>query len=313
MAKSPAKRGANSTLTHRWAAWLFRPKPLCLVAAGLLALISWPYLATRLPDLAGEPEYAVTAENIQVSELPEWVPANLVQQALKQAGLPARMSLLDKGLIGQIAAAFSLHPWVEAVERVEKHHPAGVSVTLRYRRPVAMVEVRDGLYPIDENAVLLPPRDFRQSDASKYPIVSGVQSVPAGGVGQPWGDTVVTGAARVASLLTRSDASGKPYWQALALNRIDAPARLSADDRLDDLIFRLRTRGGSRIIWGRAPGTGHPGEVTAEKKIRRLQDYLANFGRYETAHGPSELDIRHWHEISHRALATSPPDDSARN
>ena len=306
------KRVKDESSLHRFADELFRPTRLCLMALLLLGLISWPYLRTKIPRLSDQPQYSITVDNIVISEPPEWVPADIAHQAHNRARLPERMSLLDKGLVPQIADAFKLHPWVKSVIRVEKHQPARVTVTLEYRKPVALVEVQGGLYAIDADGVLLPPRDFRQEDLKLYPIVTRVSSVPAGGAGEPWGDPVVLGAARIAEILVGRNPQGTEFWNALNVNRIETPNRIAANDSLDDLIYRLRTPGGSLIIWGRAPGTGHPGEVTADKKIRRLEEYLADYGGYETAHGPSELDIRHWHEISHRALATRPDDNPSR-
>ncbi len=305
-------RNSEDSPFHNFADELFRPRRLCLIALVLMVLVSWPYLRRNMPTLAEQPLYAITARNIHVSDPPEWVPEDIVLQIHNKAGLPDEMSLLDKGLVKQISDAFTVHPWVKSVERVEKHQPPGVTVTLKYRRPVALVEVQGGLYPIDADGVLLPPRDFRQSDVQKYPIISRVSSVPAGSAGHAWGDPVVLGAARLAEILIKKNEEGTPFWNALNVARIETPNRISADDSLDDLIYRLRTPGGSQIVWGRAPGTGHPGEVTADKKIRRLETYLADYGGYETAHGPSELDIRHWHEISHRSLATRPGEERTR-
>lgn len=306
------RKKPSSSFFQRAVEASFRPRRLCVIAAILTALISLPYLRAWLPDLREQPEYVVSVSNIHINEPPPWVPQDIARQAFDRAGLPSRMSLLDAGLVRQIADAFLVHPWVKSVQRVEKHHPAGVRVLLTYREPVAMVEVSDGLYPIDADGVLLPPRDFREPDVYRYPIVTRIGSTPAGEIGQPWGDPVVLGAARLAEILAQKDEAGKPFWTALGINRIESPSRITAEDSLEDFIYRLHTPGGSRIIWGRAPGTGHPGEVTADKKIRRLQEYLADYGGYETAHGPSELDIRHWHEISHRALAKTPGNDGQR-
>ncbi len=306
------KSQSNESALHRLADHLFHPKRLAFVALALLGLLSIPFLLRAVPNLRDQPQYTVTVRNIHITPPPEWVPEDIAQQVYNRAGLPTEMSLLDKGLVQQVSEAFESHPWVKSVERVEKQQPASVTVKLTYRKPVAMVEVRDGLYPIDSDGVLLPPRDFRQADAFRYPIVGDVTSIPSGSAGQEWGDPVVLGAARLAEILIKKNPKGVAYWTALGIKRIESPTRIASHDSLDDLLYRLRTPGGSQIIWGRAPGTGHPGEVTADKKIRRLETYLADYGGYETAHGPSELDIRHWHEISHRAIAAEPGDVRSR-
>ena len=70
----------------------------------------------------------------------------------------------------------------------------------------------------------------------------------------------------------------------------------------------LRTTGGSRIIWGRAPGSDRPGELSAEQKIGRMEEYLARKGGFTDPQGPLEIDIRHWKEITARPLG----DDGTR-
>ena len=57
-----------------------------------------------------------------------------------------------------------------------------------------------------------------------------------------------------------------------------------------------------KVVWGRAPGSGHPGELTAVQKIGRLRKYLDEFGGYAQPRGPYEIDIRHWQEITRRPL-----------
>ena len=71
-----------------------------------------------------------------------------------------------------------------------------------------------------------------------------------------------------------------------------------------DILLELTGIGGSRIVWGRAPGSDHPGELEPTQKIRRLEKYLADYGDYGQPHGPYEIDIRHWQEITRRPLAT---------
>ena len=306
------KKANSESGLHKFADYMCHPKRLCLVALALMAIISAPFLARYIPNLHEQPEYAVTVKDIHVTPPPEWVPQDIAQQVYSSAGLPDEMSLLDDGLVQQVAEAYRSHPWIKSVQQVKKQQPASVLVSVTYRKPVALVEVREGLYPIDADGVLLPPRDFRREDVYKYPIVSRIGTIPAGSAGHEWGDPVVLGAARLAEILTTKNDKGEAYWNALSVQRIESPVRIAANDSLNDLIYRLRTKGGSEIIWGRAPGTGHPGEVTADKKIRRLETYLADYGGYETAHGPSELDIRHWHEISHRAIATKPERNGRR-
>jgi hypothetical protein len=62
------------------------------------------------------------------------------------------------------------------------------------------------------------------------------------------------------------------------------------------------SKGGSHIIWGHAPGTGHPGELSTKQKIGRLDEYVKRFGGFDRPHGPYRIDIRHWRDISRTPL-----------
>jgi hypothetical protein len=70
-----------------------------------------------------------------------------------------------------------------------------------------------------------------------------------------------------------------------------------------DIVLQLQAKGGSTIIWGRAPGTDHPGELTSAQKVARLDKYVTEFGSFSRPSGPYEIDIRHWQEITRRPAA----------
>ncbi|HEX6987406.1 MAG TPA: hypothetical protein VF170_18655, partial [Planctomycetaceae bacterium] len=213
-------------------------------------------------------------------------------------GLEAEFVVLDPALLPRLAEAFAKEPWVKRVVRLRKGLPAHVEVELEYRRPVAMIDVKQGVYPVDEEGVLLPPEDFSPAEGRRYPLVTGVRSLPAGPPGTPWGDATVLGAAKIAAAVG-------PSWDELDLAAIHVPPVATATPDLDDLTFELHARGGSKVIWGRPPGTGHPGELTADQKLGRLKRYVADFGPLD-APGPAfEIDIRPWQEITRRPLSAA--------
>lgn len=271
---------------------------MTLVTAALvvLAALFFPRLKGLLPDLSGRSEYRLTAAQIEINAPPHWVPHDLTAQVLAQAGLPSELSLLDDRLVADIAEAFGLSPWVEEVVSVRKSFPAKVLVVLQYRRPVAMVEVKRGQYPVDGQGVLLPPQDFSAAEAHEYPTISGVVSTPQGPAGTAWGDEVVEDAARLAAELG-------PSWKKLRLTAIVCPRTTESHTRIDAGVFVLTAQGGSRIIWGHAPGTDHPGELSTEQKVGRLENYVSRFGGFDRPHGPYQIDIRHWRDISRTPLS----------
>ncbi len=226
------------------------------------------------------------------------MPRDFVQQVLERGQLTSSMSLLDDQLVEKIAGAFRAHPWVDEVVAVRKAKPARIDVELRYRTPTAVVQMKQGLYPVDAAAVLLPPGDFTAAEAAKFPLIANVASPPQGPAGAQWGDVGVQGAARLAKVLG-------PDWNQLQLTAISVPRQQNAHTTIDELIFELITTGGSRIVWGRAPETGSPGELSAEQKVNRLKDYLTRFGSFDQPHGPYEIDIRHWQDMSRRPLSSA--------
>lgn len=277
---------------------IFQPKFLLFVALAGAAFVIGPSLLRFMPDLSQRDEYRLATSQIQIPDPPRWVPVTLLDQIIEGGGLPAEVSVLDKGLAGQIAEAFRKHPWVQGEVTVRISVPARIEVAFEYRRPVAMVEIHDGFYAVDDAGVLLPPRDFPASDVEAYPKIVGMSTTPLAGVGSPWGDARVIGASRIAVALT-------PWWRDWNLASIVVPGRQTARQTYDDLEFVVTTRGGSRIIWGRPPGNDHPLEIADDEKIKRLKKFLALSQKGETLTEPWEVNINHLMEITYRPLPES--------
>ena len=292
--KTPPSRSGAAAVTQ----FLFRPPVLIVIACAVASTFVVPLVRESLPDLKERPEYVVRMCDVEIPTPPSWVPRNFVEQVVERAGLPETACILDPELTHNVAEAFRLHPWTADVISVRKRYPAGMTVDLTYRVPVAVVRVKRGMYPVDGHGVLLPPDDFSAAIAQKYPLIENASSTPQGAAGTEWGDPAVHGAARLAATLG-------PYWQPFGLKAIRIPLRTKSNAGLDDLTFKLITGGGTHIIWGRAPGIDYPGELSADLKIGRLEKYLADFGDFDEPLGPYEIDIRHWQEISRRPLAAS--------
>ncbi len=275
---------------------VFQPGNLMLlaIAAGIAVLAPW--FVQQLPDLSTRPEYRLAFSEIQLSPPPSGnVPADLLRQVQRQCDFPDEVSILNPQLAKRIGQAVHQQPWIAKVREVRLSFPPQAIVVVEYRRPAALVSLSAGLYPIDADGVLLPPSDFSSADQQRFPLIRNVRSVPSGPAGVSWGDPTVLAAARLADVL-RSE------WADLQLAAIVAPRPTAAEIDPADIRFELATSGGSKIVWGRAPGSGHPGELTAAQKIGRLRKYLDEFGRYDRPRGPYEIDIRHWQEISRRPL-----------
>ena len=295
------KREKQAAMTHEigeppQGPSFFRPWLLVCVVSGIACIVFGPRLFRSLPDISQRPEYRLATREIHLTTTPPyWVPAGFVDQVIAKAGLPETVSLVDEQLTKVIGAAFRLHPWVEKVVRVTKALPAQVDVELVYRAPVAMIQGKQGVYPIDAQGILLPPGDFSTADALRYPLIVNVNSLPQGQPGEIWGDAVAEGAAQLAAVLT-------PRWKEFKLASIECPSRTQAESSVDGGVYYLYTTGGSKITWGRAPGAVHPGELSAEIKIGRMEDLVTRFGGFDQPNGPYRIDIRPWQEITVKPL-----------
>jgi len=160
--------------------------------------------------LLGSPEYHLKPERFHLSEHPPWIPKTLVHEILTTAKFRPNESVLDVGLSKKIAAAFAANPWIQKVQKVQIKYPGEVYVDLDYRSPVCLVELPggNGFYPVDANGILLPTDYFTQGTKEEndermnaFLFVEGAPSNPIGAPGDPWGDSAVEKAAKIAAQL----------------------------------------------------------------------------------------------------------------
>lgn len=285
---TPRKKGKPAARLGKLISFLRGPaRPFVLVgllAAGLLGGWYAAWLQVRGPVLSSD-QYVVGPQDVRITPLPEWIHRDIRFEVFRNASLDRPLSIMDEDLTERIANAFSLHAWVAKVVRVSKQHPAQVNVELIYRRPVCMVEVQGNLLPVDVYGVLLPngPDDFSAVEKSRYPRLIGIDGVPVGMTGECWGDARVVGGAEIAAALG-------DVWKELDLWKI-IPSDPAASGAAGEHTYRLLTRGGTQILWGRAPGADAPGELPAAEKVARLRTYAAEHGTLEGGGPAKELDI----------------------
>jgi hypothetical protein len=224
---------------------------LVFVLAVGLAGVGWYF---TYGFIAAKPEYRLDAERVNVPPLPEWIPPAFVKDVLSSAGLDKPGLLLDKTLVQKLTDAFAAYPWVEGVRRVELRYPSGTVVDVEYRKPVAFVEVpKQGLYPVDKHGILLPTdyfarlgkpvKDGTGSTAAAVNMVTslGIQTVPLGTAGTPWGDPLVQDAAQLAGII--GDDAVKLKITQIIPTAQQTPAGIQ-------VICTLKTLGKTEIIWG---------------------------------------------------------------
>lgn len=269
---------------------LFLPRLKVLVALTVVALLGWGMHGIwqhYAPQISQRGNYLLSDERITISALPEWILGDVRSEAVRNAGLVGRLSVLDDAFAQVVEDAFELHPWVESVDQITKRYPAGVHVEITYRRPVAVVELVAQnvvqLVPIDRFGVHLPAADVPNIRKRYLPRIGGIVERPP--VGQPWSDARVLGAAELADQLS-------PQWESLHLVDILPSARPEIREQSRYFVFNLITRGGTKVVWGAAPSTAPPSEDGFAAKLDRLRSCAEKFGPLDSVRGPAVVDVR---------------------
>lgn len=232
---------------------------LAAVAVAALAVCAGWLLWSRYGERTRADRAAILLpEDVELLGVGDWVQIDLRDEALRDASLDRGLPLDDPELARRLARAFDIHPWVREVVRVSLRHPAGATVEVRCREPVAMVGVPGGLVSVDAEGVVLPSDGFTAEAAARYPKVRGITSSPRGAAGFPWGDPLVEEAAALAAVIG-------PEWRPLGL--VECRPAAGVDPRAWELVGD----GDVVIRFGSAPGHEQPGEPTAAMKIARLR------------------------------------------
>jgi hypothetical protein len=242
------------------AAWV------CLALIGA-AVWSWSHWHE---EIAPDARWRLTPERVSIPPSPDWLDGD-IKRTVFQSGELADISLRDTDALQRVIGAFAVQPWVESIVRGEKV-PQGIRLDVRYRRPVAVVEVGAmDLLPVDAAGVALDGRDLSAAFARDCWRISLVQPM-AGPIalGRPSSDVRVRQAAAIAAFWIRSHA-GLGWFRVVCLS--DATVHDA-----DPICFELWNRDNARVLWGSAPGWELPGEGSAEQKRQVLIDYVGRHG-----------------------------------
>lgn len=283
----PAPAPASKPITRI----LWRPKlwgALALIfGVGAAGNLAWKHY---LPAIARHPQYQITAAHVRVTAPPPWIRADVKSEVLRDSSLIGKLSVIDdrEQLQKRVRDAFTFHPWVESVGTIRIDLPASLDVELQYRRPIAAVETVDhatvSYLPIDPHGVRLPETDFTDYERRSLPRISGVTGVPS--VGDRWADERVLNAAELAAKLS-------DVWGQLRLVEIVPSMHAHVRGDASFFAFEIMTSGGTRIVWGAAPGREQDAaESPFEAKRKRLLEYAASHGQLDSIDGPASVDVR---------------------
>jgi hypothetical protein len=200
------------------------------------------------------PGYVMTSECLKLVKGPSWMTPEVLAElevVRLDPDLPKRFSLLDAEVGPRLAAAYERSPWVAQVERIVKHDPRvdpsrpPLEVFLKFRRPIAFVQIPDGFYLADDQGVRLPGlyREPRLG-ATRLIVITGAPAY-APDPGQAWTDPSLLAAVKVAAAV-------EPRRETFRLASIDVSNFGGRHDPRDTEIA-LYTTNDTRIKWGKAP------------------------------------------------------------
>jgi hypothetical protein len=262
----------------RWQWWVV----LLLIA---ILVVGSAYAVFRHRDAVGHG--TVAFGEIVHTSLPAHVPSSFLNEVQASAAIGAAIELSDEESLRKIRIAFEMHPWVRRVESFDVSTPGRLRVQLQFRTPVAMVQIDRAMMYIDAEGVRLPTPVPAETLLGLLRI-DGTISSPQGEPGQRWGAKAVESAAQVAGLVAGDQAS-------LQLVAVEV------DLKSLEPVLRLRTAGGTRVIWQTLPDADN--SVTAEEKLARLRGYRERNGSLDApVGGPYLLDVRPPNEIIRQKL-----------
>ncbi len=215
----------------------------------------------------GEKQYIATKRNLILLDPPPWISPSFIDEVTEDyPGGFYGVNITDKEQIKTLFSALMHHPWVKRVESLEVSHPARILIRLTFREPIALVEVskkqadlygnqdKDGFYSIDSEGTLLPS-DYldtclKMNPEAQYDYlwISGIESAPMGGYGEPWNDPAVENAALLAEFLSEGGTK-------LGIQKIIAPKTEEDSEFKVDPDFELTTAYGNKILWGSFPAS----------------------------------------------------------
>ena len=271
-------------------AWSLRPRILGALALAMLFVVVIPAIPSLWPAVSQKAKFQMSVDRIDLTPATGSAPQDIVQTVAKSHPEWKNRSLLEANLAADLAAAFSKHPWIAHVDRVEKTRQGRVMIQVTYRTPVAMVQTHRGLYPVDANGVLLPPKDFSVAESDQLPHLLQVRSMPSGLAGTVWGDPLVVAGAKLCNaLIPKGDLD--THWNKYGLEAVVVPSTANSEMQPEGQVFDLLTKKGRRIIWGHSPGADSL-EPTVAQKLGRLDSYIRQQKSLDLPAGAYFIDIR---------------------
>jgi hypothetical protein len=224
------------------------------------------------------------------STLPEWFPVGFTGSLAEIARLPESLPLRSATWRERLAATLERNPWIERVDEVSRSDE-GIEFTARFLRPVVAVRSADGYLLFDSAGRAIDLQPGRELDPvwGVPECILEERELPALGPGELLEDPTFVECLSLVRVL----------WESRTLER--HPGEIPALDAYTDgeapgLLWRLHTRSGVALYWGRAPASEQVSARPVEEKVATLEEVLRLGDRIRGAggislHGPEPLVV----------------------
>ena len=280
--RAKPKRRANLTEHKPWdpKRTLLGLKVLGVFALAVALVIGWRYGERYLLNYANEnrPVKRITADVVELVDAPNWMSEGIREQVRDSAAAPIEPDPLDGRSLKAAAEALRKDAWVRDVKQIARRSNGQILVYATYRRPVAVIEARDGYHLVDAQGVCLPGvYGAHEIDGLGLVTVMGVNTPPPAQAGNVWpGDEVQAGLALL-QLLAKESYMDK-------IRSLDVSQR----DERGRIRLVLHTEEGT-VRWGLPPGEEHAIEPSAQTKLGWLRQLAQSDASLST--GGEIIDI----------------------
>jgi hypothetical protein len=286
--------GADTSAAPRWrrlSAALEWPT-MGALAAGLVAALWWglPMLLDRSDELSRELGAASAELRLVLPKGSEWLPPE--EEARLAATLRAELSesrTLDRSSLSRAARSLEATGWFSGPVQLRRPSRSVVVVETPLRRPVAFVRLGESELLVDRTATLLPWSLPAGAAEGLGIVIRGASLPPPARPGEIWPGGDLAEAVRLVGVL-----AGRNWSAEIVAIEIEAVARGGP--------AILRTRGGTAIVWGRAPQSATASEVPVATRLAYLDRVHAAQGDLEAPAG-RRFDLR----LDYLATLPDPP------